>query len=680
MRTMGDSSILGETNIAGDFYGWHPATRITFYRKRESNMFPKTKVFPILSVLIVMFFSLGCVTMTRALEEITSVDFDDQSVTNPNDQEIECIDCDYWDAFEFDENDRPILSGEELILDTGHFRFHYTLTGRDAALSADYVNEMAQSFEYSWQVQIDQFGWAPPPPDNGIGGDERYDIYIQNIFADGTAGYTEGGEERYRGKGHGLIGDNPFTDAVETRAAASYIVMDNDYAELEAWAQEDGVENTDDPLEVMRSTVAHEFNHAIQFGYDGEEPADWLWEATATWMQDEVYDKINDADEDLLAVFKSPDTCQLAYGGEERVEDENHWYGEWIFIRYMSEKYGHRTIRSIWEYTRELDGYAAVEAALSDAGVTLDETFRDFSIALLTRSFEEGSRYPILRLEGEAQSESEFAPLDGVGQMAADYVGILANERISIELDAPQLEGILVGFQGGQASIFSMPNNRTSIDADHYGHVYLIVLNLEKADAEYDCEFYPYDVNISTGGQSTEPIEVIPAPNFAPPQIEPLLDPDEYWDEGFYEEVEPPAELLPAFLPAGYELIEAYQMSAEDYEYEYDADLIWYIPGGGTATVIDFYGPGNEDFIDITISESPYANLDEWLNDADYEPYDNELVTIGEQLVLLEDWTDEEYSPYSVATFIVNGQFIVVEGTLSAEELTKVIESLPVLP
>jgi len=435
-------------------------------------------------------------------------------------------------------------------------------------------------------------------------------------------------------------------------------------------------------LEVMRVTAAHEFNHALQFGYDGEEPADWLWEATATWMQDEVYDDIDDSDEDLMAVFKSPDTCQLAYGGEARVEDENHWYGEWIFLRYISEHHGPNTIRSIWEYARDLDGYAAIEAALSDVGVTLDEIFRDFSIALLTRSFEEGSRYPILRLEGEAQRESDFAPQDGVGQMAADYVAILANEIISVDLHSATMEGMLVGIQGSQANVFSMPNNQAAIDASQFDYLYLIVLNLEKAHKEYDCEFDFYSANISAGGQPTVPAKIVSAAKFEPPQVEPLLDPDEYWgedwDEGFYEEVEAPSGLLPAYLPDEYEFIEAYQMPAEDYEYEYDADLIWYIPGGGTATVIDFYGPGNEDFIDITVSQSPYTNLDAWFDDADYEPYDDELIAIGGQTILLEDWTDE-YGPYSIATFIANGQFVVVEGTISTDEMEKVLESLPAL-
>ncbi len=668
-------------------------------------MTPKIKLTIQIIAIVMLITAMSCVAVTKALDFSSTVEDSTQpsintptpvadeaseAITGSTTEETEesetpqdCDDCDYWEAFEYDENDRPILSGEELVLDTEHFKIHYTLTGRDAALSTGYVDNMATALEHSWDVEIDQLGWAPPPPDNGIGGDDRYDVYIQNIFADGTAGYTEGGDERYRGPEQGIIGDNPLTEAIEIRASVSYIVMDNDYAELNEWAEEDGEVNTLDPLEFMRSTVAHEFNHAIQFGYDGEEPADWLWEATASWMQDEVYDDINDAEEDLLAVFKSPDTCQLAYGGEERVEDENHWYGEWIFLRYISEHHGQATVRAIWEHARDLDGYAALDAALKDAGATLDETFRGFSLALLTRTFEEGAGYPILRLEAEASIESGFAPNDGVGQMAADYLEIQANGVVTVALKADSLEGVLVGIKGNQVSVFTMDGNQASVDAGDFDHLYLIVLNLEKAVKEHDCEFAPYTLDIIAGGQPQEASQIVQAPNFQAPEIEPLLDPEEYWGEGWnegaYEEVEPPAELIPSYLPEGYELIQAYVMEAEDYAYEYGVELIWYIPGEGTATIIDFYGPGMEDFITITASESPHEKLNAWLDSADYEPYDDELVTLQGLDILMEDWTDE-YGAYSIATFIRNGQFIVIEGTISTDEMTKVVESLLISP
>lgn len=578
----------------------------------------------------------------------------------------------------YDEEGRPILSGPVSLLDTEHFRIHYALSGQDAVTFTEagngqlpaYVNQLAEALEYVWQVEIEQFGWAAPPPDGGIGGDDRYDIYLQDILGDGTFGYTDGGEEHYRHPRQN--GDNPNTTVVETRAVASYIVLDNDYQGWEEYTRENY-----ETLDLMRTTVAHEFNHAIQFGYDGIEPADWLWEATATWMQDEVYDHIDDGIEDVYTVAKSPDTCQLAFGGETRVEDENHWYGEWIFIRYISEHYGHETVRAIWEEAAQLDGYEAVEAALAGAGTSLDETFRGFSVSLLTRAFEEGANYPLVRLEGEVSSGGIFTPADGVGQMAADYVEIISPAPVQVTVYAANLGGILVGVVGDEAQVFPMDGNRAILNAGQFDHLFLLAINLSRAESEEDCQKSAYTVDVRTVSQAENPgpAAIYPSPNFQAPEVEGLLDPEEYWGENWQEgsadSVDPPAELIPAYLPSGYEFVDAYEVSAS----QYGEDAIWYIPGGGTALEIDFYGPGQEDVVAITASDSPYTSLDEWTAEANFEPYPVEIKTIEGVTVIIEDYTDEE-GPYSFATFLQDGQFIVVEGNISVEEMVKVVENL----
>ena len=43
------------------------------------------------------------------------------------------------------------------------------------------------------------------------------------------------------------------------------------------------------PIENLQFTAAHQFFHAIQFGYDAYEDA-WFMEGTAAWIEDEVYD------------------------------------------------------------------------------------------------------------------------------------------------------------------------------------------------------------------------------------------------------------------------------------------------------------------------------------------------------------------------------------------------------
>ena len=181
-------------------------------------------------------------------------------------------------------------------------------------------------------------------------------------------------------------------------------------------------------------------------------------------------------------------------------------------------------------------------------------------------------------------------------------------------------------------------------------------------------------------------------------------DYDDYDDFGDFEEVDPPVELVPGYLPEGYEDVEAFTFNGEEFE----EDAIWYVPGKGEATLIEIFGPGEEDFLEITASTSPYDSLEPWIDeinnlefegedmvgdeaegteaeeledeDFDFEySFEDDTVTINGVTVLLEDWTDE-YGPYSVATFVHDGQFITIEGTISADEMTKVIESLPVLP
>ena len=62
-------------------------------------------------------------------------------------------------------------------------------------------------------------------------------------------------------------------------------MLDNDYSR--------GEFPTNTPEENLQVTAAHEYFHAVQFGYDVAEDG-WVMEATATWAEDELYDGVND--------------------------------------------------------------------------------------------------------------------------------------------------------------------------------------------------------------------------------------------------------------------------------------------------------------------------------------------------------------------------------------------------
>src|SRR5690606_28323233 len=99
-----------------------------------------------------------------------------------------------------------------------------------------------------------------------------------------------------------IIGDNPLTREIESRAATSYIAIENDFADV-------NFENRQTPITLMRATVAHEFHHAIQFGYDADEPHHWVFEATATWMETATMAKDQDATGYVAYAYTYPELC-----------------------------------------------------------------------------------------------------------------------------------------------------------------------------------------------------------------------------------------------------------------------------------------------------------------------------------------------------------------------------------
>lgn len=411
-------------------------------------------------------------------------------------------------------------------IDTEHFRVHYSLSGIDQVPlkdsdgngHPDYVEEVAKALEYSWYAEVDYFGWSAPPPDSGLGGDDRYDIYLKDIWNEIAAGYTAPDRDSEPG-------DNPNTPDVEEESAdASYIVLDNDYAEYAADPEPD-IDN----IEFMRTVVAHELNHALQFGYDSEEPHNWLWEASATWMEDQVFDSVNETRRVLFAVFKSPDSCQLATGGQDRVEDIYHWYGMWVYLRFLSERYGPEAVRQIWELAIDHDSYEPWDLFFKEHGTSVEAFFQDYNMALLTRDFEEGDSYPVLRLEGEVGIDDLFVPVDGVEQMSADFIEIKGDGNLTAHLDAEDMQGLLVGIQGSEAHLIPMENGQVSFDADAYEHSYLVVMNLNRPNGEGNCHQIDYKVRVSEGGTPGK-AQIVPiSANFEVPEVEGLQDPEEYY-------------------------------------------------------------------------------------------------------------------------------------------------------
>ncbi len=569
---------------------------------------------------------------------------------------------------------RPELP-DERIYATDRFLIHYTLKGKDAVNprdddnngTPDYVDQIAQTVEYVWNVEINQMGWAPPPHDHGEGGDNRFDVYLQNIMPDSIAGYTQ--------SEGGYIGDNPETPERERRAAYSYLALDNDYQEAEGT----GIK----PLDLMKVTVAHEFNHVIQAGYDDFDPQTWLYEATAVWMETQVYPDISDSRNYLPDIMNAPDTCRTA---------KSAWYGSWLFVEMLAEKHGRDIVRSIWESSRQLDGYSAIDAALKPYNSSLVIESRAFAVANLLRSYTDGRDYPTVRLAGSFE-QGTFTPDNGVQSLGADYVQLTGRNLLRVTFHGGKtLFGELVGIHGSEADTFDL-SQPVTVDLGQYSATFVVVHDDEEALNEDACKYRDYNIDVSpASGSPSAAVATIPAENFREPSggggsVTSGGNGPANAGSGVYHppysggsntgamtgspqglEVPFPP-LIPARPPIGYEFNYAYIMTAADFGSSAD----YYVPGGDKSANYDFVSQeGN--WMSITESLSPYKTIQEWLDGVGYQPQGSTRTVDGVE-VLVEDLSSGDQTSIS-ATIIYKGLFIVIDGDHSEDDVLEMVQAI----
>lgn len=583
---------------------------------------------------------------------------------------------------------RPALSGPVQTHPTEHFVIHYTLDGEDAISPTDdnndglpdYVETVAEALEFSWQHEIEELGWRNPLVDRGEGGDLRLDVYLEDQSDPFGTGDLFGYTDTYGG----FIGDNPATPGEENSTAYGYVSLDNDYS-----ADQFGLYDIS-PLDAMRTTAAHEFNHAIQSAYDDNDAYAWLYEATAVWMEDEVYPEVGDAKSYLIDYMDAPDLCPLSIG---RDDQDVHWYGAWILLRYLAEQHGGPdTIRQLWENMATLEGLAALEATVSEQETTLAELLVNFSVANLTKSacplnapycYAQGDTYLRPHVEGSLrlnQKESKtFVPKDGVQQFGADYIRLRSDGPIQLNFQgssAGEWQLRLVGLTGDHASVIIWETSGpTIIDPSMFEKLYLVVVNTAPVEVEEDCGYHNYTLALTAGKDSNLP----PAPP-VPDDPDPYLPPsylgggDETLNyiptltggQPITPEEAPFPPLYPSYLPPGFTFTEILSYTAADLgEWKQD-----FAPGGEPILSLTYSGDKPAAKLSITQSPTPFQTISAWVKAQDH--YENDVRLVNGQPVHLVEYHDET-SPLSIATFIYRDLFVVIEGSFDRIEMQQVV-------
>jgi hypothetical protein len=275
-----------------------------------------------------------------------------------------------------------------------HFCVHWVEEGLDAPSLRDgdgdgipdYVQKVLQVAEHVHEVENGELGWREPKSDGRRGGGVgKTDVYLSQIGGQ-LFGYAAP-DRGQNTKGHPI-----------PRRLYGYLVLDNDYSAFEFPGTK--------PVNDLEVTIAHEYNHILQFGYDAYQDP-WFAESTAVWMEDQVYNDLNDYLRYERRWVKLYDTPLTANSIKE--------YGSAAWNAWLARRYGRALIRKAWAgaiHARP-GGFSveSYERAIRAAGPsTFSRDFSRFAAAVAEWHTDEGFResdlYPDVPRRGRL-------PMDG---------------------------------------------------------------------------------------------------------------------------------------------------------------------------------------------------------------------------------------------------------------------------
>lgn len=305
----------------------------------------------------------------------------------------------------------------------GLFRIHFNKTGNNKPGYDLAVFAKAADSVYNFEINI--LKYPAPPSDNGIGGDDLYDIYLQNLTAT-DYGYTQ------------------FDDDAVTKGA-TFMVVDNDFSSSSVATH--GIDGA-------KVTLAHEFHHAIQMGNYGYRALDsFYYELTSTSMEDFVFNEINDYVNYLSSYFSHPEKSFKNLSG----------YNLAIWNFYLKDNFGFDIIKEMWQLMPTKRAVECFDTVLKNHSTSLKVELNTFGIwtyftnsrSVTGKYFKEASTYPLisysmssnfisptssLKLTTEPISNNFIQYIDGPNNIISiisnvDYQTIVSGANSTTQLD-----------------------------------------------------------------------------------------------------------------------------------------------------------------------------------------------------------------------------------------------------
>lgn len=339
---------------------------------------------------------------------------------------------------------RPITQ-KSLITPSGKFRVHFDTSGIHSIQYS--IEELIKAIDSVYNFEVNLMGFPEPPGDFGSGGDDRYDIYIQNISP--LYGYTEFEQP---------VGGNRYT---------SFIIIDNSFHEVDYYTK---------GIDAARVTIAHEYHHAIQIGnYIYRESDTFFYELTSTSMEEFVFDLVNDYYGYIRNFFANPTKLFSSYDG----------YSQAIWNIYLHKVFNDFSIfRDQWELMKNHRALDAIRLSIGDRGKSFRDVFSNFYLwnyytgdrSDSTNYYEEGKYYPQINFSLISHFTGQSKIINGRSQPCSGHYFLIIDSLLKQPFSPDSLVLILVN---------------TNIDSalqwngSSQGYNYKITLVTQQSDQSY---------------------------------------------------------------------------------------------------------------------------------------------------------------------------------------------------
>jgi len=239
-----------------------------------------------------------------------------------------------------------------LLSPSGFFELHWDDTGSHAVpqedLSGnsypDFIDSAAVILDHVRETQVEQMGYLPPPGEDGNPA-IPYHIYFTNQLA---YGYT--------------VPVYTIPEHLPRTTYTSYIELDNNFSVYYFPTQ---------GLDGLKVAAAHEFHHAIQFGYNVRGEDIYFFEMTSTWMEEHLYPEINDYLNYLDYFFINVSNSRFDLSGDFP-------YGNSIYLHMLEAQFEASIMRLIWENITIETSLSAISSSLERNNTTWFESLAEY--------------------------------------------------------------------------------------------------------------------------------------------------------------------------------------------------------------------------------------------------------------------------------------------------------------